>query len=34
MYEIRRPMYEAFADHVIDNNGTATDTVRAIGELL
>jgi hypothetical protein len=27
-------MYEAFADHVIDNNGTATDTVRAIGELL
>ena len=34
MYAIRRPMYEAFADHVIDNNGTATDTVRAIGELL
>jgi shikimate dehydrogenase len=34
MYEIRRPMYEAFADHVINNNGTITDTVRAIGELL
>ena len=34
MYEIRRPMYEAFADHAIDNNDSVTDTVRAIGELL
>ena len=34
MYETRKPMYEAFADHAIDNNGTITDTVRAIGELI
>ena len=34
MYEIRRPMYEAFADHAIDNNDSVTDTVRAFGELL
>ena len=34
MYEIRRPMYEAFADHGIDNNGAVTDAVHAIGELL
>ena len=34
MYEIRRPMYEAFADHAIDNNDSVTDTVRAIGELI
>lgn len=30
MYAIRKPMYEAFADHTIDNNGTAEDTVKAI----
>ena len=34
MYETRKPMYEAFADHVIDNNDSVTDTVRAIGELI
>ena len=34
MYEIRKPMYEAFADHVVDNNATVADTVRTIGELL
>ena len=34
MYETRKPMYEAFADHAIDNNDSVTDTVRAIGELI
>lgn len=34
MYESRRPLYEAFADHWIDNNGSITDTLRSIGELL
>ena len=34
MYETRRPMYEAFADHEIDNNGSIADTLRSIGELL
>jgi shikimate dehydrogenase len=34
MYETRKHMYEAFADHVIDNNDSVTDTVRAIGELI
>ena len=30
MYEIRRPLYEAFADFSVDNNSTAEETVRAI----
>lgn len=30
MYEKRKPMYEAFADFSVDNNGTAEETVRAI----
>lgn len=30
MYEIRRPMYQRFADRMIDNNGAAGDTVNAI----
>lgn len=30
MYETRRPLYEAFADFSVDNNGTAEETVRAI----
>ena len=34
MYESRRPLYEAFADHGIDNNGSIADTLRSIGELL
>lgn len=34
MYESRRPLYEAFADHGIDNTGSIADTLRSIGELL
>jgi len=34
MYETRRPLYEAFADHGIDNNGSIADTLLSIGELL
>lgn len=30
MYRIRKPMYEAFADFTVDNNGTPEDTVNAI----
>ena len=30
MYEIRRPLYEAFADHIADNNGTLAETIRTI----
>ncbi len=30
MYAVRRPLYEAFADHVIDNNGTCQETVQQI----
>ena len=30
MYEVRRPLYEAFADCVIDNNGSKAETVAAI----
>ena len=30
LYEIRKPMYEAFADYQIDNNGSCEDTVNAI----
>ncbi len=30
LYEIRRPMYEAFADAVIENTGTVTDAVEAV----
>ena len=34
MYEIRRPLYEAFADVVIDNDGTLEDTMAQIMEEL
>lgn len=34
LYRIREPMYEAFADHHIDNNGTIPDTVSAIMAIL
>ena len=30
LYEIRRPMYEAFADHVIPNDGTPAQTAQLI----
>lgn len=34
MYQIRRPLYESFADHVIDNNGSCQDTVKQIISVL
>ena len=34
LYEKRKPHYERFADHIVDNNGSAEDTVRRIMELL
>ena len=34
MYEIRRPLYERFADYCIDNNGTIEDTLTQIKEVL
>ena len=34
LYETRRPRYERFADHIVDNNGSAEETVRRIMELL
>jgi len=30
MYQLREPLYKAFSDHVIDNNGPYEETVRAI----
>lgn len=30
MYQTRAPMYKAFADHIVDNNGAVMDTVDAI----
>ena len=30
LYRLRKPLYEAFADHVIDNSGKPEDTVAAI----
>jgi shikimate kinase len=30
MYALRKPMYEAFADFVVDNNASVEDTVSAI----
>ena len=30
MYAVRKPMYEAFTDFCVDNNGSADDTVAAI----
>lgn len=34
MYAIRKPLYEAFADYAIDNNGTEAQTLTAILEKL
>lgn len=34
LYQIRRPMYEAFADYIVDNNGTTDKTLSAIMSLL
>jgi shikimate kinase len=30
MYAVRKPLYESFADHRIDNNGLPEETVRQI----
>ena len=30
MYQIRKPIYEAFADYIVDNNGNTDNTVSAI----
>ena len=30
MYKIRKPLYEQYADIIVDNNGNASDTVKAI----
>jgi len=30
MFAIRKPLYEAFADHHIDNNGSIDETIRQI----
>lgn len=30
MYEVRKPLYARFADHIIDNNGTPEETAAAI----
>ena len=30
MYRIRKPLYDAFADHTIDNNGSCDETIAAI----
>jgi len=34
MYALRKPLYEAFADHRIDNNGTVEETVNKIMAIL
>ena len=34
MYAVRRPLYERFADAIIDNNGPLEDAVNAIKEAL
>ena len=34
MYAVRRPLYERFADVIVDNNGTVEDTIHAIKEVL
>ena len=34
LYQVRRPLYEAFADHIIDNDGQATHTIQQILEAL
>ena len=34
MYEVRRPLYEAFADIAVDNNSTLSQTIKTICDLL
>ena len=34
MYEVRRPLYQRFADVTVDNNGAPDDTITAIKEAL
>jgi len=32
MYRVRQPLYEAFADHIISNDGTLDATISQIME--
>ena len=34
MYDVRRPLYEKFADHIVDNNGSIEQTITRIYEIL
>ncbi len=34
MYDVRKPLYEAFADHIVDNNGYLEETLNEILALL
>lgn len=34
MYEVRRPLYEAFADHTVSNDGSLEETVQTILEVI
>ena len=34
MYQVRQPLYEAFADHIIDNDGNTEQTIQQILEAL
>lgn len=34
MFAVRKPMYEAFADHMVDNNGSSEDTIKQIISIL
>lgn len=34
MYQVRKPMYQRFADHIIDNNGSPEATLETIRRLL
>ncbi len=34
MYAVRKPLYEAFADYIVDNNGHLEDTIREIRKIL
>ena len=34
MYTLRKPLYEAFADHIVDNNGSCENTITQIISIL
>ena len=34
MYDVRKPMYQRFADHIVSNDGTVQEAVAAIRRLL